>query len=240
MSALTPSSRDRVLSLPGSHNVRDLGGLPSASGKVVRRGRIYRSDYPLFAEGGDGPAAVRSLGLRTVVDLRRGSEVAAECVAWAAYGVRYVRHPIVSSRADSWHARYPSYLETGPESVVAAVVTLMDSAGQPALFHCAAGKDRTGVVAAILLSLLGVGRDEIVADYELTRVGIAAVIARLSVTPPYDEMLAAMTDQDHEPRRELMIELLDHLDDAGGAEAWLTRHGADPARIREFRREMVN
>jgi hypothetical protein len=234
---------ERAIALTGSFNVRDLGGLPAAGGQVVRRGRLYRSDYPGFAGATQGAAAseaVGRLGLRTVVDLRRRREVAHECVAWEAFGVTHLRFALSSAAGtDPWRARYPGYLQASPEPVVAAVSALLDGAGHPALFHCAAGKDRTGVIAAILLAVLGVAREDIVADYELSRHGIGAIIDRLRLAEPYAQMLAGTTAEDHHPRHELITELLDLLDQHGGTAAWLTSQGVDPARVVAFRSTML-
>jgi protein tyrosine/serine phosphatase len=210
----------RVRTLAGSHNVRDLGGIATADGRVVREGLVFRSDYPAFADDGTGDA-VRSLGLRAVVDLRRGNEAAAETVTWHDHGVTYYRHPLVGGDRTSWHARYRSYLTTRPDSVVDAVRHLLDPANHPVLFHCAAGKDRTGVVAAMLLSVLGIEDDEIVADYLLSDEAVAPILDRLTSTPLYRRMLAGTTVEEQRPTAEAMRDFLRDLD----AERWLRDHG---------------
>lgn len=226
----------RILTLPGSANVRDLGGLVGADGREVRRGRLLRSDYPGFAAD---PAAVRSLGLRTVVDLRGRTEVEAECVAWEDHGVAYHRCPLSAGSADSWHARYPAYLTHRPVTVVAAVRHLMDAAAQPALFHCAAGKDRTGTVAALLLGVLGVSDEQVVADYVLTGSAVAQIIERLTGLEPYATMLADSSVDDQMPRAEHVQGLLAFVAEQGGAAQWLVDHGVPPAEIAAFRAEML-
>ena len=75
---------------------------------------------------------------------------------------------MVAVGESSWYARYQSYLAHRPETVVAAVRHVLDPASHPVLFHCAAGKDRTGVVAALVLAVLGVHDEQIVADYVLS------------------------------------------------------------------------
>ena len=212
------SSRVRVLA--GSHNVRDLGGIAITDGRVVREGLVFRSDYPAFADDGTGEA-VRSLGLRAVVDLRRGNEAAAECVSWHDHGVTYHRAPLVGGDKSSWFARYHSYLATRPDSVVAAVRHVLDPASHPVLFHCAAGKDRTGVVAALVLSVLGVDDDEIVADYLLSDEAVEPILARLNDAPLYRRMLAGTTVDEQRPQEEAMRDFLHGLD----AEGWLRDRG---------------
>jgi protein tyrosine/serine phosphatase len=227
-----------VLELAGSHNVRDLGGLRTTDGREVRRGQVFRSDYPAFADVEDG-AAVRELGLRTVVDLRRGAEAGFECVSWDDHGVRYHRCPLTAGGETSWHARYHSYLTHRPETAVEAVRQVTEPATHPVLFHCAAGKDRTGVVAALVLSVLGVDAEQIVADYVLTEAGLERILARLSGSGPYAAMLAG-ADRDQRPRAEHMQGFLEWVEERGGTESWLVDHGLPLSHLERFRREMLD
>lgn len=229
-------TNDRVLELAGSHNVRDLGGLRTVDGHTVRRGRILRGDYPAYVET---DAAWTGLALRTVVDLRRGAEAAFECVDWAGHGVAYHRFPLSAGGADSWHARYPAYLTHSPDAVVAAVRTVLDPRGHAVLFHCAAGKDRTGVVAAIVLALLGVDRADIVADYLLTDQALADILARLTSMEPYAAVLGPGAHDEQRPRAEYLHALLDHLDAHGGAETWCRTHGLSPEEIARGRESLL-
>lgn len=238
MSAADSWNTDRVRRLDGAHNVRDLGGLVTTKGRTVRRGRIFRSDYPGFADVAGG-AGVRELGLRSVVDLRRRAEVDLECVGWGDHEVAYVRTPFSAGGQTSWHAKYHSYLTHRPETVVAAVRRVMAADAHPVLFHCAAGKDRTGVLAALLLSVLDVEVEQIVADYVFTEVGLDPILERLLRIDFYAEMLG---DDGHEgqlPRAENMRGLLRWLDEQGGAEAWLVAHGVPQVEIDDFRAVMV-
>lgn len=231
------AAQERVRAVEGSHNVRDLGGLRTRSGGRLRTGRVFRSDYPSFVDADAGGAA--ALGLATVVDLRRATEADVECVDWAALGVAYRRWPLTAGREDSWHARYPAYLTRRPETVVGAVRDAMRPEGHPVLFHCAAGKDRTGVVAALLLALLDVPDDDIVEDYLLSAASVAPVIARLVGLEVYAGMLADSSVDDQMPRAEHIRSLLDWLAEAGGAEAWLVANGVPAGEIAAFREALV-
>lgn len=227
---------DRVHELTGSHNVRELGGLVTRDGHEVRRGQVFRSDYPAFAEDAE---AVRRIGLHTVVDLRRGSEADFECVAWEDHGVVYHRCPITAFEKSSWEARYAAYLLDRPEAVVEAVREVLKPANHPVLFHCAAGKDRTGVVAALVLAVLGVPDEEIVADYVLTDEALERVLGRLGELEPYREMLANTTLDSQRPRAENMEGLLAWLAEYGGAEKWLLDHGISPAELDAAREALL-
>ncbi len=229
---------DRVRRLEGAHNVRDLGGLVTADGREVRRGRIFRSDYPGFADVSEG-AAVRDLGLRTVVDLRRSAEASLECVSWEDHGVHYVRCPVSAGGESSWRARYHSYLTHLPETVVEAVRQVTTVEAHPVLFHCAAGKDRTGVVAALVLAVLGVDRGVVVADYTLTAAALEPIMARLMGLPHYAEMLGDSSYEDQVPHARNMETLLDWVDEQGGAERWLVDHGLDADHLVRFRQAML-
>jgi protein-tyrosine phosphatase len=227
---------DRIHVLPGSHNLRALGGLPTTDGRHVRRGLVFRSDYPAFAED---VAAVRGLGLRTVVDLRGESEALIECIAWSDYDVAYHRFTVTSFERSSWEARYAGYLRDRADVVVDAVRHVIDPAHQPVLFHCAAGKDRTGVVAALVLSLLGVPDEEIVADYTLTGPSVEAVMARLSTVEAYADVVARLDPADNWPHARHMEGLLAWLAERGGAEQWLLAHGLTPAEVTAARAHLV-
>lgn len=228
-------SDGRHIMAPGSFNLRDLGGLPSVDGRWVRRGLVYRSDYP----GLIAPELFADLGLRAVVDLRRGSEVAVECPDWAVHGIDHRRWPLTAGAQDSWHARYTSYLTHRPETVVGAVAEVMRPDGHAVLFHCAAGKDRTGVVAALLLSVLGVPDDAIVDDYLLSAASVERVIGRLVTLEVYAAMLADSSVEDQLPRPEHLRSLLAWLSERGGAEGWLRAQGLDQGVIDGFREAML-
>jgi protein-tyrosine phosphatase len=215
-------STQRTVEVAGVYNLRDLGGLVGLGGRLVRRGRVYRSDFPGFSLDDE---AVTKLGLRSVVDLRHHGEVDSECPPWAAYGVEHAVWTLAAGKTDSWHARYPAYLTHRPDTVVGAVRTVVNPASQPVLFHCAAGKDRTGVVAALVLSILGVAADDIVADYLITDEVVVSILARLRTVAPYAEMLAGDTDDDQRPQAGAMASFLEWLAERGGADAWLLDHG---------------
>jgi protein-tyrosine phosphatase len=234
-----PTQQDRAITVLGSHNLRDLGGLRTADGVLVRRGRVFRSDYPAFADL-DRSGPVAALRLATVVDLRRGREAAVECVRWADHGVTHLRCPLVAGAEDSWHARYQAYLTHRPETVVAAVRAVMDPARQPVLFHCAAGKDRTGVVAALLLQMLGVPDEAIVADYVLTEAALGPIMSRLQGVELYADMLGSSPVHEQQPRAEHMTAFLGWLAEQGGAVRWSVDHGVPLEQIDRFREAMID
>ncbi len=226
-----------MLTVRGSHNLRDLGGLRTADDQEVRRGRLFRSDYPAFVDTDVEAAA--ALSLQTIVDLRREDEADFELVSWVNHDVSHHLIPLSAGADSAWHADYHAYLEVRPDRVVDAVRVLMSAAHQPALFHCAAGKDRTGLIAALLLGVLGVDDEQIVADYVLTADAVVPIMSRLMLVGPYAELLADSDITTQTPVPETMQGLLGWLAARGGPTSWLLDHGITAVEIAAFRETML-
>lgn len=169
----------RRLPLDGPVNFRDLGGYRGHDGMVVRRRHLFRSDA-LHRLSADDVERVHDLGITTLIDFRTTHEVEAAGLGGIAAVDAEHRHlptfdttrpmtddeEIVESLIDAATA-YEMMLDRGRSSYAAALHTVADST-DPVVFFCAAGKDRTGVFAAIVLGLLGVDDTDIVHDYALT------------------------------------------------------------------------
>jgi protein-tyrosine phosphatase len=238
------------IELEGAVNVRDLGGLPTSDGGKTATGRVLRSDNLQELSAADVAQLVDGIGLTTVVDLRSTAERHAEGPAPldAVASVQYWHHPVLPetgtatdvvadvllTRDDADRSRFPGdpraghylgYLEDRPEQVVAALRTIAGSAGA-ALVHCAAGKDRTGVVVALALTAVGVRADAVVADYAATGERTDAVLARLRRSPTYASDIDRKPASSHHPRPETMTAFLAQLDARyGGVAAWLYGRG---------------
>jgi protein-tyrosine phosphatase len=234
------------IELDGAVNVRDVGGLPTEDGGTVRPGRLLRADNLQDLSPSDVTYLVETLGLRTVVDLRSPSEVEAEGPAplTKRTQVIHVNHSLLPeaghstdalvSRRDRIAARYPDdlvcasylgYLEDRPEGIVGAIRAVAEAPGA-ALVHCAAGKDRTGVVVALALTAAGVRRDAVIDDYLATGERIVSIIERLLRSVTYAVDVDRLPPEEHAPRRETMTAFLDEVDRRyGGVRAWLTDHG---------------
>ena len=186
-SALLDDPR-RTIVLQGAHNVRDLGGYPLADGRTIAWRRLLRADG-LHGLTADDLIVLQPLGLRTVIDLRREDEVAQRgAFPVERLPVDLVHVPIMDStwmnleipdfsdRPDPEVAfliwAYDDMLAVGGQRFGEAIRRLTHPEALPAIFHCAAGKDRTGMLAALLLAALGVDDDIVVADYALTAVSI--------------------------------------------------------------------
>ena len=124
---------------------------------------------------------------------------------------------------------YLGYLAHRPDAVVAALRALAAPLDGATVVHCAAGKDRTGVVVALALAVAGVPHEEIVADYAMTADVIEALVARLAASPTYAEDMVRRDVASHTPRAETMDRVLTLLDERfGGAAGWLAAHGFGP------------
>jgi protein-tyrosine phosphatase len=170
---------ERNLGLLGARNFRDLGGYLAAGGARTRWGRVFRSDA-LLLEAAD-LVTFAGLGVRMVYDLRSDTEREVAPNRLPAGGHLVELLPLLSNTAspptiDAMLADgerfladiYLHMLEQSAASLGRILTGLADESRLPAVFHCAAGKDRTGIVAALLLSVLGVAEEDILDDYELT------------------------------------------------------------------------
>jgi protein-tyrosine phosphatase len=166
---------DRRLNWAGLINVRDLGGYVTSDGKTTRWKTLVRADNLNFLSE-DGRAALRAYGVQTIVDLRYPKEVDVYPSPFA--GEPHFHHlPLLDEarRADEdmafavsrldWHKLV---FDARAENVAAVMQAIAHAPEGAVLFHCHAGKDRTGIVAALLLDLAGVPHDVIAEDYSLS------------------------------------------------------------------------
>jgi protein-tyrosine phosphatase len=178
-------SVDRLVRLEGARNFRDLGGYRGADGLTVRYGCLFRSGELATLTDADR-TVVAELGIATICDLRGAAEaermpdvpiVGAEGVELAMgegdadHGNmidRVARGEIAGVSDEDMADIYVSLLGRFAPEIGSVLTLAADPDRHALLFHCAAGKDRTGLVAALLLAALGVSRDDILDDYELT------------------------------------------------------------------------
>ncbi|MEU4211250.1 tyrosine-protein phosphatase [Streptomyces sp. NPDC026206] len=169
------------------HNFRDLGGYSTGDGRTVRWGRLYRSDSLAKLQGEDWDRFL-ALGVRTVIDLRYPWEIAAKGRVPDEDGLTYFNFSVehrpydqaeIDPDADPWRFLADRYAEVALDGVkeLSQALEVIASDSGPLVFHCASGKDRTGMVAALVLSLLGVPEDEIADDFALTELATDRLIA---------------------------------------------------------------
>jgi protein-tyrosine phosphatase len=222
----------RHLALDGTRNVRDVGGYPAANGRRTRWRTLLRSDE-LTTLPEHAQEQLTELGLRQVIDLRWPDELVRAPNAFArSASIRYTSLPLLADDPTP-HAglagMYRHVFDVRSTQLAAVARALLEADGLPAIIGCAAGKDRTGVVIAWLLDLVGVPAPIIVEDYAVTARYFSA--PRSAVDP---------SDWRHEPLvlecpPEYMAGALEHLDQAhGGARALLRRQGFANADIDEL------
>jgi hypothetical protein len=186
-------------------NARDLGGVPLARGSNVACGALYRG-APLAGFDADACEAFSELGIRTVIDLRTQSERTdspdSPCVVkTASVVIAPLPIPYNVSPAD-----YIADLNT-TDSIAAAFATFGDDAAYPVYFHCTWGRDRTGVLGAVILRALGARRADVLAEYELSVEGGVGA---------YPESLDAV---------------LEDIDARGGIDAYLAEAGISQKQV---------
>lgn len=226
--------------LAGAPAFRDLGGHKVRNGRT-RFGKVYRS-CALCETSREDRLILDELGLATVIDLRDGAEAREEPATWLAdSGVDVVHMPLVDVlvAADTAHSgempsenplvpRYLTFLESGAANLVAVLNVIGAPARQPVLFHCTAGKDRTGVVAAILLDMLGADRTEIGREYANHGRSGAWLRPFLERRPIQGPRVAHMDPTLLEAAPETIIRVLEIISDRyGGSREFLLRHGAN-------------
>jgi protein-tyrosine phosphatase len=239
------------IDLEGAVNVRDLGGLPTVDGGTTVPHRLLRSENLQDLSPADVATLVKEIGVTTVVDLRTTGELEVEGPGPldAVAGVHHEHYPILKelgsaseavseallvTKIERDRARYPDdittghylgYLEERPDEVAGALRAIATADGA-AIVHCAAGKDRTGVIVALALTTAGVEPDAIVADYMATADRIDAILGRLRNSRTYAKDLSERPVQAHLPRAETMRAFLEQLDVRyGGLPAWLAGNG---------------
>lgn len=178
---------DRHIEFDRLHNFRDLGGYRTADGAAVAWGALYRADSLGKLSGADWERFL-DLGIRTVIDLRYPWEIEAkgripqpERFAYANLSIEHRPYDQaeIDPDLDPWRFladRFAEVTEDGVEEIRQAIELLAEGPG-PAVFHCTSGKDRTGLIAAFVLTLLGVEEEQILADFALTELATARLTA---------------------------------------------------------------
>lgn len=186
----------RRLEFEGAWNFRDLGGYRARDGRQVRWRRLFRADGLDRLTGAD-LAAIEQLRLRTVVDLRTGAEVAKGRLATSEGQAAWYHLPmldVLPARQDyqAWigpgnvATQYLTMMDAVPATVAAFLDLACDPEAYPLVFHCFAGKDRTGILTALVLGLLQVSDDDIAADYALSQVAMVRLLDWLRAQPGED------------------------------------------------------
>jgi protein tyrosine/serine phosphatase len=243
-----------TLDWDGCVNVRDLGGLPTEDGRLTRSGAVVRSDnIRLLTDA--GWRALADHGVTRIVDLRWPEELAADSprevdidvvhvsVLGDSFDADYVAEldahlASVDDVSDHYAWSYVDFLERNRERFGAAVAAVADADGV-AVVHCMGGKDRTGLVTALLLRLAGVGRETIGADYALSGDNLAARNERWVAEAP-DEVERAKRRRLAPAPAGAMVRVLEEIERRyGDVASYLRAAGVGEAQLESLRKRLV-
>ena len=250
-SDVATGDRQRVLGWEGCLNSRDLGGYPTNDGRETRWGEIVRSDR-LGDLTATGQAALVAHGIRTIIDLRRPAELQlypnpfADPAHIGGHGITYVNISLVDPGSGSREHfatladDYVDMLETFSTSIAQIVATIADAPAGGIVIHCMAGKDRTGIVAALLLDLAGVPRVTIGEDYALTAECIRPALDEWLENGPGTRAEREAINTKYDPTAAVILAALEHLDVRyGGSEPYLRTNGVTEDQIRRIRARLL-
>jgi protein tyrosine/serine phosphatase len=192
---------ERFLPLEGCFNFRDLGGYPTLDGRTVKWRKLFRSDNQFHLTNEDVDYVANTLGVVTVVDLRSPEEFQHEASrANTIPTAQYHNIPFLQGLASAglvntsqdpverFASLYLGIVRAAGSQIASAVTALATGGSLPAVFHCRAGKDRTGILAALVLGTLGVSEQDIIEDYAITNQVIDQIIHRLSSAPGLEHL----------------------------------------------------
>lgn len=236
-------AKPAILDWPDCLNARDLGGLPTGDGRRIRAAALIRSDN-LTRLTEAGITIVREQGLGRIVDVRSPAECVHDPSPFAGDPL-HCNRPL-NRPDDPWDPasslgrNYVTNLDRNPDLYAAAVEAIATAPAGAVVVHCHSGKDRSGMIIALALSLAGVPADLIAADY-------AAVSDRMRAL--FAEWVAAVGDpterdqltEELSSRPETMITVLDHLQDQyGGVEAYVQHGGLGSGAIAHLRGRLID
>ncbi|MEZ4217130.1 MAG: tyrosine-protein phosphatase [Myxococcota bacterium] len=223
----------RKIPLEGCFNFRDLGGYPTRDGRRVRWRRLFRSDGLQLLTDADVAHLRDDLRLASIVDLRSTAELEQDGRGRLAgtdmrfHHVPFFDGPRSAQRPPPEQTLADLYLgmiERAGAPIARAISVLAETPpDRAAVYHCAAGKDRTGVLSALLLSLLGVDDELIVADYALSQESMDDVIARLESLRGYEDIWKELPPDTMHAHPDTMRRLLTALDERWGGAAGLAK-----------------
>jgi protein-tyrosine phosphatase len=239
---------ERLIALEGAVNFRDLGGYATEDGLRTRWRVLFRADGLSELTETD-LEVMRELGIRTVVDLRSGQEVEQSRFNVEAHPVTFHHYPFIKalpnaedfSRAPGFlGTQYTEMLDEATPQIIGALSALAAPEARPAVFHCTAGKDRTGLLSALVLSLLGVPEETVIADYALSGAAMTRLRAKLIEKYPDGKSLIADSDVLFSADPSNMVALFAHLRNRYGTVAgYAARVGVPEDVVQRLRQSLL-
>jgi rhodanese-related sulfurtransferase len=244
------SSEIGAIRLAGAGNFRDLGGHRTGNGGHVRRGLVFRSNSLVELTDEDVDVLRDVVGVGTVIDLRGPAEAAVDGRGpLVGAAVRYLSLPITHEpgeaespvpTADGLVSHYLGYLRQSAANLVSALALIGEGDGRAVIFHCSAGKDRAGVLAALLLAGLGVDERAIAADYAGGGLQGDALVAFLRRRPTFSGRIDSIDRRHLASDPATMLTFLRHLETGwGGPLGWLVEAGLSCSTLAALRRRLI-
>lgn len=248
-------SHFRQIPLRSVLNFRDLGGYMTEDGLMVAWQKLYRSGALHDISSDDLVYLTEKIKLTSVIDLRNSTELAKEGVGpIETIGIRYNNVALTTNNTDrdkedqlirSYSRMGQVYLyffrhrEYG-NRVVEVLEIMANPANYPLVFHCAVGKDRTGCLSAIVLSLLGIPDDKIVEDYTLSTPYMRTLYEQLCANPQTSKEANDLPGFFWDAPSESMFEFLNTIrKEYGSFEGYIRAHGADPSLIGRLKKALL-
>ncbi len=245
----------RRIEFEGSFNFRDLGGFQTTDGRTTRWGRLFRADSVHLLTEADAVRAHEDLGIQTLFDLRGEVEI-----TFGGTGLLHERgltrhhyplsHKVDTATSamaagdrspDAMVAHYVAMLEESSDLLVSAVEVVANDQTLPAVFFCAAGKDRTGVLSAVVLGAIGVTDEDIVEDYVLTCETVDQVIGRFASSPQAPALYRDNPPSYFAPYAESMERVIAHVRERYGAfPEYLLAKGLDESALPRLREALLD
>jgi len=234
------------LAFPRLLNARDLGGCTIRGGGQTRARSILRTD-DLWKLTPDGVSALLDYGVRSIIDLRWPHELASRPSIFqrGAHEMQYTNVSLLDGSEAAWNAKSPgvpkeqwncAVLDHSPRELAQVLRAVADAPPGVVLFHCAAGKDRTGVIAAILLAMADVEPEEIAADYSVSTDYIRDAYLAASLPETREAVL-----EDVRCPSEQIYNMLEHLDRRhGGIMGYLAAIGLRADEIESIRNRLLS
>jgi protein-tyrosine phosphatase len=240
----------RFIRFAGCANFRDLGGYPTRSGRRLRSGQVFRSDALHLLTADDVTQFRDQLRIGQVIDLRSTAELRIDGRGLLGAEPIHFRHlPLFDGAATASRAlpadmdladRYFSIVNHGMQPI-GRVVTAIAESTDPTVYHCAAGKDRTGVISALLLGLLDVDDETIISDYALTQERLQQITERLAADQGYwTAAIRTLPPDTLHARPQTMIAFLEQLQAKyGSTRAYARAAGVSDRTLEQLRERLL-
>lgn len=239
------------LEIDGLVNIRDLGGMITRDGRLVRSGRVFRSDNPKALTDQGKQEFREVVAPQIIIDLRVPLEVTREGYHLGD-GIEHINCPMTpqsgvnqeqidAGMCDNLVDDYMRQIDVNGAAVAKALSIIAQPSNLPVVVHCTAGKDRTGITIAMLLSILGVSNEHIAADYHVTTKNMAPVVERIRNAPVFKENgLAYAPDWIFASDPETMLAFLQRMQqEYGSAEQWARKCGMTDAQFDALRENLL-